>query len=225
MNNGQSSVDRTFGDMKTTEDYLRAYFKSDRNDTNAQQWDRKKEELENEGRIRLSRMSPPESLGLPKLLDARRIEWLITDGAFSMAPLYNRVYVHQIPLPHEIEKKKGAIHVPDTVASKQLRVSQRGVLVSAGCLALDALRSNGVDLGHIVHFCHVNPFRLIVDFAEGRDFQLLQMTVDCISSSEDLADVLKSGAAKVQIVEGKHQITDAEGHLWDPIMPPGGEVY
>ena len=226
MNNGHaSSVEKTLGDVATVDDYLARHFNGPRTDANAQQWDRKKEEMGREERVRLDRMSPKGALHLPPLLDARRLEWLITDGAFAMAPLYNRVYVHQIPSSYSVGKKKGLIHTPDTVAARELRACHRGVLVSAGALALDALRSNGVDLGHIVHYIHVNPWRLFVDYAEGIELQVLVMSVDCIAGSEDLADVLRSGAAKMTIENGKHQILDAEGQLWNPEMPQGVEVW
>lgn len=218
-----TSVDKTFGDVETLEDFLTQHFGAPRNEANAQQWDRKKEELEREERLRLSKMSPKGALGLPDFLDKRRIEWLVTDGAFGIAPLYNRVYVQQLPM--SFNKKKGLIHTPDTIAHKELRSCHRGLLIAAGGLALDALRSNGVDLGHIVHFIHVNPWRLVVDYAEGHFFQILAMTVDQIAGSEDLAEAMKTGKAKMQIADGKHQLTDADGHLWDPQMPQDIEVY
>jgi hypothetical protein len=218
-----TSVDKTFGNVETLDDYLTEHFGGPRSETNAQQWDRKKDELEREDRMRLSKMSPRGSLGLPDFLDKRRLEWLVTDGAFAISPLYNRVYIHQIPMP--FNKKKGLIHTPDTVAHKELRSCHRGVLVGAGGLALDALRSNGVDLGHVVHFIHVNPWRLFVDYAEGHFFQVLVMTVDCVAGSEDLAEAMKTGKAKIQVVDGKHQLTDPDGHMWDPVMPQGVEVW
>lgn len=222
----RTSVEKTFGDLKTLDAYLASYFgrsREEMNDEQRQQWDHKKRELEKEAHLRESKMSPEKALGLPPLLDARRREWLITDGAFAIAPLYNRVFVHQIPMT--VEKKKGRIHVPDTVANKLQRSCHRGVLIAGGGLALDALRSNGVDLGHIVHFIHVNPWRLFVDYEDGQDYQVLAMTVDCITGSEDLAESLKTGKAKMQVVDGKHQLTDVDGHLWDPVMPQGVEVW
>ncbi len=226
MNNGHAnSVEKTFGDVRTVEDSLANKFGGPRTETNAQQWDREKEQLERQAKIREDRMSPKDALHLPGLLEARRLEWLITDGAFSIAPLYNRVYVHQIPMAYDVNKKKGLIHTPDTKAAQELRSCHRGVLVSAGALALDALRSNGVDLGHIVHFIHVNPWRLHVDYVDGHTFQVLVMSVDCVAGSEDLADVLKSGVVKVVVENGKHQILDADGKLWDPQMPQGVEIW
>lgn len=217
------ALEKTFKGVETTELWLENHFGGPRTAENAQQWDRKKEAMDREARLRTSIMSPAGSLGLPGLLDARRMQWLITDGAFAIAPMFNRVYVHQIT--RFVDKKKGMIHMPDTKASQELRSCHRGVLVSAGAVALDALRSNGVDLGHIVHFIHVNPFRLFVDYVEGFEPQVLVMTVDCVAGSEDLADTLRSGAAKMQVVDGRHQITDADGHLWDPRMPEGMEVW
>ncbi len=215
--------DNTFNGVDTMQAYLEDFFGGPRTELNAQQWDRKKEEMDRDAEVRTSLMSPKGSLGLPPLLDQRRLEWLITDGAFKIAPLYNRVYIHQIP--RHKNKKMGKIHMTDTTAGQQQRACHRGVIVSAGGLALDALRSNGVDLGHVVHFIHVNPYRLFVDYAVGFEPQVLVMTVDQVAGSEDLAQAIRDGKASLQIVDGKHQLTDPDGHIWDPQMPQGVEVY
>lgn len=229
MNNGtvtseDKAFEKTFPKDTTLDDYLAQHFGGPRTEENAQQWDRKKDEMDREARLRASIMSPKGKLGLPPLLDARRLEWLITDGAFAIAPLFNRVHIHQIP--RFVNKKKGLIHMPDTVAHSQLRACHRGILVSAGALALDALRSNGVDLGHVVHFVHVNPLRLFVDYAEGLEPQVLVMTVDCVESSEDLAEAIRNEKCRVVMGEdGKHRYINKDGTTWDPQMPQGVEVW
>lgn len=200
-----------------TEDYMRDFFGGPRTEENAQQWDRKLDELDREERKYSGLMSPAGALGLPPLLDQRRLEWKITDGAFNLAPIYDRVYLHQIPM--EVDGKKGRIHMPDTVKSGERRRCPRGVLVGAGLLALDAVRSNGMDLGHIVRFIHVNPWRLIVDYTEGFFPEVMVMTAGSLTGSEDLALMLRSGAMKVQMVDGKHRYVDAEGNAFDPTMP------
>lgn len=214
MNNGRTLVPAEV-DQDT---FLEQHFGSPRTEANADQWDRKVEELSREERVRQNLMSPKGALGLPPLLDARRLEWRITDGAFALSPLYDRVYLHQIPM--QIGGKKGAIHLPDTVRKKEHRSCPRGVLIAAGALALDSIRSNGVDLGHIVRFIHVNPWRLIVDYAEGFEPEVLVMTAGSLTGSEDLADALRSGAVKVEMgSDGKHRYVAKDGTTWDPTLP------
>lgn len=43
-----------------------------------------------------ARMSPKGELGIPELLDERRLEHGIPDGAFSMECLFDRILVFQI---------------------------------------------------------------------------------------------------------------------------------
>lgn len=215
---------RTMAPPRMDQDqFLADFFGAPRNEENAQQWDKKIEELARKERIRLDMMSPKGALGLPPLLDARRIEWQITDGAFAIAPLFDRVYLHQIEL--HVTGKKGLIHLPDTIRKKEHLMCPRGIIVGAGLMALDALRSNGVDLGHIVRFVHVNPWRLVVDYAEGFEPQVLVMTDGCLTGSEDLADMLRSGAMKIgHGDDGKHHYLDAEGRQFDPTMPAMPDV-
>lgn len=182
------------------------------------QWDRELQQIQRSDERIKSLMSPPGALGLPPLLEARRLEWHIPDGAFRLAPLYDRVYVYQIPT--YIRGKKGLIHIPETKKKGELRSNPRGILVAAGLLALDAIRSNGMDLGHVIRHTHVNPWRLIIDYADGQEYEMQVMTAGNLTGSEDLADVLKSGAMRiVRDEKGHHTYVDQEGNTWDPTMP------
>lgn len=201
-------------------DYLKAQFGRPRDELKEeqqQQWDRDLIQLQQKERLRQSLVSPRGALGLPPLLDERRLLWRIPDGAFQVAPLYDRIYLFQIPI---YIKKKGLITMTEQKEKAELRTGARGVIVAAGLLALDALRSNGVDLGHIVRANHVNPWRLAVDFAEGMEFEVLVMQAGYLSGSEDLANAIRNETTKVtRNAEGKHVLADHEGNTWDPVMP------
>ena len=187
-------------------------------DEQKQQWDRELEQIRKLDRIETKLVSPLGAIhGIPPLLDARRVQWKIPDGAFQVAPLYDRIYVYQIPM---YIKKKGAIFMSEVKEKAELRTGSRGILVAAGMKALDAIRSNGCDLGHIVRTNHVNPWRMPIDFAEGKEYDLLVMEAGYLTGSEDLADMLRSGAVKTGFNQaGDHVFLDQEGNAWDPVMP------
>ena len=205
------------------EDFLKEQFgkpRDDLNDEQRQQWDRELEQIRRLDRVESKLVSPKGEIpGLPPLLDARRMQWKIPDGAFQVMPLYDRIFIFQIPM---YIKKKGSIFMTEQKEKAELQTGSRGILVAAGPLALDALRSNGVDLGHIVRTNHVNPWRMPIDYSAdaGKEYQILMMTAGSLTGSEDLADALRSGAVKLACdSSGKHQYVDHEGNTWDPTMP------
>jgi hypothetical protein len=217
IGNGRSLAPPTIDD----EAYLLDQFGKPRDQLSEEvqhQWDRELEQIRRkEARIQ-SLMSAPGELHLSPLLESRRLEWRIPDGAFNLAPIYDRVYVYQIPT--YIRGKKGNIALPETKKKGELRQNPRGILVAAGLLALDAIRSNGMDLGHIIRHTHVNPWRLVIDYADGEEFELQVMTAGNLTGSEDLADVIRSGAMRIERdANGKHRYVDQEGNEWDPQMP------
>ena len=97
----------------------------------------------------------------------------------------------------------------------------RGVIVTAGLLALDALRSNGMDLGHIVNFGRLAPFAKVIDEIGGHVMTLLIMSAGDIISSEDLPRLLKDRTARVFYNPelGIHEYIDENGKAWRPVMP------
>jgi hypothetical protein len=134
------------------------------------------------------RMAAPGALGLPPLLEARRLEYGITDGAFDAEAAFERIHIFQI-LPKSWTGGKiagGKLWAPDTIQTGAERTSARGILISAGLRALDILRSNGFDLGHIVHFISMAPFRTEADCVAGTWKYIKVMNVGDLTGSEDL---------------------------------------
>lgn len=173
------------------------------------------------------RMSKKGALGLPKLLDERRLEYGLPDAMFQTATLFDRIYVYQIANSDRETYGDTSIIMPKTVQSRIEAETPRGILVSAGATALDHLRSNGVDLGHIVRFIKNAPWKMDVDTIEGHVFSVLVMRDGDLTGSEDLQAALKAGKCKLEVreigtngkTEVKHVYVDKSGQVWDPQIP------
>lgn len=173
-----------------------------------------------------SKVSPKGALGLPSLLDDRRISYGVVDAAFQCQPIYDRLLVYQLPAHQgETFMEGGRIIAPDTSRDYLRRECPRGLLLSAGLGALDILRSHGVDLGHIVVTISTVPFRLIVDHIDGKPFEVLLMRAQDLVGSEDLAGTLRSGELKVVSLTDtpdgprQHRYEDLEGQMRSPVTP------
>lgn len=178
-----------------------------------------------------AKMSPPGALGLPKLLDERRVKYGIPDEAFEMHAAFDRVLVNQILPKHEegrVEKwGDSSIIRPETSQDRILKQSSRAIIVTAGLLALDQLRSNGLDLGHIVNFVRQAPWHQHIATYEGHDKYLINLRCGDIVSSEDLMAAVRAGKVRVQRDSDsqQHFLTDADGHTWKPELPFMDESY
>lgn len=149
--------------------------------------------------VRRAKMKPRGGLGLPALLDQRRLEWGITDGAFDVQAAFDRILVFQIPEKGMEGGTYGdsGIIIPESSESARKRAAPRGIIVSAGLKALDELRSNGMELGDIVMFNHVAPWRVETDIIQGKWEYLLVMHTGHIIGSEDTTKRLRNGDLKV----------------------------
>lgn len=144
------------------------------------------------------RMAPAGALGLPELLDARRIEYGITDKAFMAQAAYDRILAIQLSqMEGDTFGEGSAIVMPDTVRQKELESAPRGLIISAGLRALDDIRSNGMDLGHIIHFVRFSPWRIRYDIISGQQHWLMVLRSGDIIASEDTASSLRSGKLKL----------------------------
>jgi len=183
------------------------------------------------------KMSPPGALGLPPLLDERRLEYLVPDVAFKVQPCFDRVFVAQA-LHHSEEGEHfvegGLIVKPQTSQSRSARELPRGLLVSAGIIALDALRSHGIDLGHMVSFTNQMPWQLplgrVGDAENSMEFSLLQMRAGDISGSEETRKLMLAGRLQVVaharedgVVEHRYELDGKP--LGNPIEPFSGQDY
>lgn len=193
---------------------------------------RKAAELEERNRARAEHMSPPGALGLPFLLERRRLDYRITDGAFHCALISDRVWVKQIPeWSTGTAGRKSPIVLPDATRDKEFRETPMGILVAAGPKALDELRSNGVDLGHRVRFIKDAVFRTRVDRINGRDEWVLVLNAGDIIGSEDLQAQYLSGKSEIipfQEKEGAaiiHLVRTPDGLRREPVKPWASPDY
>lgn len=139
-------------------------------------------------------MSPAGALGLPQLLDERRLRYGIVDEAFKIQPAFRRVFLRQI------EEWDGETYAPESkiirteVAKKRDYESMpRGVLIGAGLEAREVLHSHGIDLGDIVWMVQLGLYRIPVVRINGIDEHIIVLQVGDIVGGEDTAARLRSG--------------------------------
>lgn len=171
-----------------------------------------------------------ESLNLPPLLEQRRREFKIAAGYFDREYLWDNCLVCQI---EDTEGDSntfipgGLIEKPFDRKEYDKASSYVGVIVSAGLAALNKLRSNGVDLGHIVTFSRYTPFQPQVDVLGNRPVHGIELMVGDIKSSMDLALQKREGKVRVDTTEyqnngytiREHEFVDANGNKWAPLVP------
>lgn len=181
--------------------------------------------LASEREARLAHMSPPEVLKLPPLLEQRRQEEGITDGAFSVQCMGDNVIVYQISRAKSETFEGTAILMAESTRKREAEQTPQGIIVGAGLSALDTLRMNGIDLGHVVTFCRVAPWRIETDPVEGKWDEVLLFQVGDIVGSVDLADSLREGRMRVRFDPEayEHVYEDENGDVWHPRRSPSPE--
>lgn len=169
-----------------------------------------------------ARMSPAGALGLPALLDERRLKYGIVDEVFHSRAVWDRVFVYQVKAPWMGKKtyiQGGLIEVPDTWNDQHTKSVPTGIIVSAGQTALDHLRAHGMDVGHLINFVHAAPYSLpIAQLSNGKEIRVRMMRTIDIVSSYDLADILRSGKSHISVDEKtqQHVFVDENGIKWLP---------
>jgi co-chaperonin GroES (HSP10) len=148
---------------------------------------------------------------MPRLLNERREKYLIIDQMFEYPAMYDRILVQQIALHGESDTKgSGLIVMPETTKQREKDAACLGIIVGAGLQAMDELRSNGSDLGHIVAFVQWAVYRLPVFTIAGRDFHLLVLKAGDIVADCDLFRLRNEH--NVRIVEREVPPSDANPH-------------
>lgn len=169
-----------------------------------------------------SKMSPRGSLGLNDLLEERRFDYGITDGAFCVQPLMDQVLIYQISRNHTGVYEGTSIIMTSNAVRREQEQTPQGIIVAAGARALDTLRMNGIDLGHVVVFCRMSPWRVQTDSIGSKWEEVLVMQVGDIVGSVDLAEMLRSEEVKLVFNEEvyEHQYIDKDGNIWKPAKSP-----
>lgn len=147
----------------------------------------------------------------------------IPEAALGMQAVYDRVLVWQFP-DERVGKETygdGPIMKPEHVKKRIAQSIPRGMIISVGLGAMDALRSNGMDVGHVVYFCVNSPHRLPLDDSDQK-FIVLIRAGDLVAS-EDLAQALDKGETHIvedeNLAGREHNLRDADGKLWKPRLP------
>jgi len=174
------------------------------------------------------RMAPPGGIpNISPLLDARRRMYAIPDGAFDLQAAFNVCLVHQVPRFMKDTYGDTGILMPDTARRRVEEETPRGILVSAGLAALDTLRSNGIEPGHMVSFIRQAPWRMPVANIGGADFYLIILRDGDITGSEDLRVALAKGECRIEYQRdtAQHVYVDEKGERWTPKHPFISEDY
>lgn len=164
-------------------------------------------------------LKPSGFYNIPELLDKRRLEYGIPNGAFESYPGFDKVYLYQIPLPGqggEHYSKGGSILKPETVQSWERNTAPRGIIVAAGLQALDSLHSSGFELGHIVRFKKMSPFIMPVAEIKGKWLSVYVIRDGDIEASEDLASKLNNREITIKNVSKDGydwRIADKDGNV------------
>lgn len=173
--------------------------------------------------LMLQAMAPPGGIpGLSPLLDARRRECAIPNGAFKIQAAFDVCLVHHIPKPSQSTFVQGGkIVMTDNDRRRESESAPRGVLVSAGLKAMDDLRSNGIEPGHIVTLIRQAPWRMPVDNIGGHEKYLLILRTGDITGSEDLRQALAEGRCRIEwnAENSQHVFVDEQGQRWQPTVP------
>lgn len=183
--------------------------------------------------LRKNVIAEPGAFGLPPLLERRRLEYLIPNGAFAQRALYDRMLVWQIPYYRE---KYGdtSIIMSDTGKSRLKNEAPRGIVITAGLQALDVLHDHGSGLGNVVKFIRLAPWRLPVDMIGGVEHELLILRVGDLIADEDLELKLRGREYAVRAErrtdkEGRpltaHVLVTPDGIARNPQVPFIAEEY
>lgn len=158
------------------------------------------------------------------LLDRRIREYSIPP--WPGQAMYGRIIVYRIP-DKAAERKTfvegGLIQMTEEAASGRAWRAPRGIIVSAGLQAMDVLRGNGIGLGDMIWMASHTPWRFEVDSKKAGEkvetVEFFFMQAGDVVISEDLIDRIRSGSAKVELRDGKHQYT-VEGDAIPRFDPP-----
>ena len=174
------------------------------------------------------RMSPRGGIpGLHPVLDERRFIYGIPDGAFRVQAAFNVCLVWQVGRYESDKIGDTGLYMAQTTKKRIDEETPRGILVSAGMEALDCLRSNGIDIGHMVSMLRLAPWRMPCDMVAGVEYNIMILRAGDITGSEDLSAALRAGKCRIEYDadNGQHHYVDEHGKRWNPKLPFIGADY
>jgi len=183
--------------------------------------------------LRREALAPPGAFGLPPLLEQRRLEYLIPNGAFAQRAMYDRLLLWQIPYYRE-NYGDTRIIMSEQGRDRNKNEAPRGIIVSAGLQALDVLHDHGSGLGNVVKFIRLAPWRLPCDMIGGQEQYLMILRCGDLIADEDLELKLRAREWAVRAERRKdkdgnavtaHVLVSPEGVARNPQVPFIAEEY
>jgi hypothetical protein len=159
------------------------------------------------------------ALLLKRIDESKSTPHPIPEAALGMQAMYDRLLVWQFPdVNLGGEKYAGTtLYKAEETRERIWQSIPRGIIDSAGLGAMDAMKANGVDVGHIVHFVVNSPYRLPLDDHDKAHVCL--MRAGDLVASEDLARALDEGGCRIEERGGEHVLVDRDGKVWKPRLP------
>lgn len=149
----------------------------------------------------MARLAKPGSIpGLTPLLEHRRLDFGIPDGAFETNDaLFRRVNIWPIALPMDVKETYGDTKLVKTAGTQKVEEqdTSRGIIISAGAKALDVLRSNGVDIGQIIYFTRLAIYGITVDWIGGKPKRIKMLDVGEVTDAEDVLFAKRAGRVRM----------------------------
>lgn len=171
----------------------------------------------------LDNMSAPGGiLGLPPLLEKRRLSIPLIDQLFTIEAVYDKILVYQLSAIDMLEGtagKNSLIMAPAMTSHREHAEAPRAIIISAGTDALDNLRSHGMDLGHIIIMQREAPYGIRVATVGGKKRILMILDAGDICGSEDLSFEMSAGRCEsyYDTKENTHKYRDPRtGNAWSP---------
>ena len=154
-------------------------------------------------------LKPLGYYNIPELLDSRRLQYLIPNGAFEIAPAFDRIWIWQISTTEgETYAKNGKIVMPEQIIAARRQTAPKGILISAGLKAMDALYSTGIEIGHIVMFKKLAPFCMPVEEIDGHPLTVMVMRDGDIEGSYDMATAINERKGRIVNIGADKNIYD-----------------
>jgi len=176
------------------------------------------------GAIREKLMSPPGELkNISPRMEAMRLKYAIPDKAFNQAcAVYDRCLLWQIEAWEQGQETFGdtSIIMPDNTKKAQAEASSRAVIIDVGLAALDSFRDNGGEVGDVVWFLRLSPYRIPVAWIGGAALHVVLCRAGDFIANESLQERLEAGQVKMVLGEdGQHILVKADGSKLTPSMP------
>lgn len=180
--------------------------------------------------IHKTKLSPKGTFKINDALEEKRFKYGIVDNAFIRKAAFDKILAFQIPQEEGETYADTSIIMPTAFRKRAREEAPRAVIVDGGLAALDAMMSNGHQLGDTINFVRLTPYRIVVDWVNGQDIVLVVLHVGDICANEDLEGRFRSGEVRYEVVTDEnginsHILIDENGKRWKPQEPWIPEDY